>query len=115
MIVAIWRLDPMPGKRKELIQAATDILSKTRQQHGCRFHHLCQDLENDQRFIIIQEWDNQSDLDAYWCNERFGAFLGMFHLLKRPPDINIHAVSLTAGMETIKATRKKFQRKELSQ
>jgi quinol monooxygenase YgiN len=105
MIVVIFQLDVLAEKHKEFIQAAPLLLEKLPRQKGCLSHHFCQDLENRDRFFVIQKWVDQPELDTSWCSDRFGAFLGTFHLLKSEPVVEIHAVSFTAGMETIEAVR----------
>jgi len=82
MIIVIFRMEVLGEKLKEFLQTVPVILSTTSQQPGCIHHHLCQDLESENRFFIIQEWEHQSELDAYWCSDRFSTFLGTFHLLK---------------------------------
>lgn len=109
MIIVIFRMEVFGEKLKEFLQTVPVILSTASQQPGCIRHHLCQDLEGENRFIIIQEWERQSELDAYWCSDRFGTFLGTFHLLKNTPTLQIHAVSYIAGMEAVKATRSRLK------
>jgi len=109
MIIVIFRMEVLGEKLKEFLQTVPVILSTTSQQPGCIHHHLCQDLESENRFFIIQEWEHQSELDAYWCSDRFSTFLGTFHLLKKTPTLQIHAVSFVAGMEAVKAVRSRLK------
>jgi len=109
MIIVIFRIEVFEDKLKEFLQTVPKILSTASQQPGCIHHHLCQDLEGENRFIIIQAWERQSELDDYWCSDRFGTFLGTFHLLKNTPTPQIHAVSFTAGMEAVKAARSRLK------
>jgi quinol monooxygenase YgiN len=107
MIVVIYQLDVLAEKHKEFIQAAPLILEAVPRQSGCLAHHLCQDHQHPERYFVVQKWANQADLDASWCDDRFGAFMGTFHLLKTEPTVEIHAVTFTAGIEAIKAVRTK--------
>ncbi len=106
MILVIYELDVLLEKRKEFLQAVPMILSTTAQQ-GCLRHHISGDIDNDYSFYVLQEWENQSALDIYWQSDHFAAFMGISHLLRRAPSIQIHAVSFTAGMEAINASRAK--------
>lgn len=110
MIFVIYQIDVMAEKQKEFHQAVPMILKTTPRQTGCLNYHLCRDISDDNRFFILEAWKDQPDLDAHWQSDRFGAFLGTFHLLKRPPTVQIHAVSYTAGMEAIKAVREKSKK-----
>jgi quinol monooxygenase YgiN len=107
MIFVLYEMDVLAEKQKEFMQAVPMILGETATQTGCLCHHLCRDIVDENRFFAIQTWKDQPELDAYWRSDRFGTFLGTFHLLKRPPVVQIHAVSFTAGMEAIKVARAK--------
>ena len=109
MILVIYELDVLLEKRKEFLQAVPLILSTTAQQPGCVSHQISRDIDDDHSFYVFQEWENQSALDVYWQSDRFAAFLGALHLLKRAPSIQSHAVSFTAGMEAVNAARAKLK------
>ena len=109
MIIVVFRLEVLVTKRKEFFQTVPVILSTASREPGCISHHMGQDLVDENRFILVQTWENQSELDAYWCSDRFGAFMGTFHLLKNKPTIEIHAVSFTAGIEAVKAVRSRLK------
>jgi quinol monooxygenase YgiN len=109
MIVVVIQFDVLAQKRTEFVQTITRMIVPTRSERGCLAHHLSQDIKEENRFFIVQRWQDQADLDRYWRSDLFGAFLGSFHLLDKPPDIKIHAVSFTAGMEAVKAARENAQ------
>ena len=109
MILVIYQMDVLLDKRKEFLQAVPMILSTAAQQPGCVRHHISRDIDDDHSFYVFQEWENQSALDVHWQSDRFAAFLGTLHLLKRAPSIQIHAVSFTAGMEAVNAARTKLK------
>ena len=109
MILVIYQMDVLSEKRKEFLQAVPTILSTTTQEPGCLHHRISRDIDDDYSFYVFQEWENQSALDVYWQSDRFAAFLGTLHLLKRALSIQIHAVSFTAGMEAVNAARAKLK------
>jgi len=105
MLVVTFEISVFERKRREFIQAVPGILVGTSKNTGCMNHHMSQDLQDENRFFVTQTWESQSQLDAYWRSERFGMFMGSFHLMKRAPTVKIHAVSFTAGIEAVKAAR----------
>jgi quinol monooxygenase YgiN len=105
MIIVIFKMEVLAEKHKEFLQTVPKILSKAAREPGCLAHDMGQDLAGENRFIVIQAWENQSELDAYWCSDPFGTFMGTFHLLKNTPTLQINAVSHTVGMEAIEAAR----------
>jgi quinol monooxygenase YgiN len=109
MVIVIFKMEVLAPKREEFLQTVPVILSKAAREPGCLIHKMGQDLEGENSFIVVQAWQNQPKLDAYWCSDRFGTFMGTFHLLKNKPTIEIHAVSFTSGMEAIKTARSRVK------
>ena len=109
MIVVIIQLDASPQKRNEFLMTISGMIGPTRSEKGCLGHHFSKDVEDENRFFIMQCWQDQAGLERHWCSDRFGVFLGSFHLLKKTPDIKIHAVTFTAGIEAAKAAREKIK------
>jgi len=56
---------------------------------------------------LIQEWETREDLDDHLKSDRFSVLLGTKSLLCEAPHIEIHTVSHSEGMETVKAARGK--------
>jgi quinol monooxygenase YgiN len=115
MIFVLYEIDVLAEKQKEFTQAVPMILEKTCEQSGCLRHHLCRDTADENRFFVIQTWKDQPALNVHWRSDRFSTFLGTFHLLKRSPTVQIHAVSFTAGMEAIEAVRAKLSDPNIKQ
>ena len=109
MIIVTFRLEVHVEKRREFLQTVPVILSAASREPGCTSHHMGQDLVGENRFFLVQTWKNQTELDAYWCSDRFGTFMGTFHLLKNKPILEIYAVSFTSGMEAVKAARSRVK------
>ncbi len=115
MILVVYTLDVLSDKQKEFVQAVPRILSIAAQQPGCLCHHISRDIDDDHSFYVFQEWENQAALDVHWQSNRFAAFWGAIHLMRRAPYIQIHAVSSTAGMEAINAARAKLRSPNIGQ
>lgn len=107
MILVIYQMDVLAEKQKEFVQAISMILQAASKQPGYQSRQLCRDTADENRFFLIENWENQPKLDTYWKGDQYGAFLGAFHLLKNPPGVQIHAVTYTAGMEAVEAARTK--------
>ncbi len=115
MILVVYQLDVLLDKQKEFLQAVPMILSKSTQQPGCLRHYISRDIDDHHSFYVFQEWENQAALDVHWQSNRFAAFWGAIHLMRRAPYIQIHAVSSTAGMEAINAARAKLRSPNIGQ
>ncbi|MFC1829124.1 antibiotic biosynthesis monooxygenase, partial [Thermodesulfobacteriota bacterium] len=61
------------------------------------------DIEDKHVFNLISEWETRQHLDHHMRSDRFSVLLGTKSLLCEPPQIEIHTVSHSEGMEAIDA------------
>ena len=107
MIIVNIRMELLPGKRAEFLHAIGGIRDATGKEKGCLSNRICRDIENENLLYAIEVWESQKDLDTHWQSDTFSAFLGSKHLLRISPQIWVHEVSNTVGMEAISAVREK--------
>ncbi len=105
MIFVIIKMKAPAENRKELLQTLRSMIAPIREEKGCMKCHMFLDDENENFFILIEEWKTQRDLDNHLRSDRFGVLMGTKSLLYEPPEIRINAVSYTAGMEAVKEAR----------
>ena len=105
MIEATIKMKVVPEKRAELLQTLRSMTEEIRKEKGCISCYFYQDVENENIFSVIEEWKTQEELDSHLKSDMFGALIGAKSLLVEPADINIKAVSYTAGMEAVKKVR----------
>ena len=65
------------------------------------------DIEDKNRFSLLEEWKTREDLDHYIRSDRFSVLLGTKSLLCEPPQIEIHTISHSEGKDAIDAIRSK--------
>lgn len=112
MVIVSIRMQVLPQKRGELLQALRGIADSARRDKGCVSHNLYLDMEDENRVRILETWETQEDLDKHWCTDGFSALLGTKHLLVEAPLFEIHSVSGTVGKETVDRVRMR-ERKDL--
>jgi quinol monooxygenase YgiN len=105
MILAIIEMNAQPAKRKELLQTLHAIIQQIRHEKGCTKCSACQDIENNNIFSLIEEWETKQYIDNHLRSELFTVLLGAKNLMSEPLEIKFIAVSSTAGMEVVKAVR----------
>ena len=105
MVVVRLTMKALPEKRKELVQTLLGMIEPSRRVKGCISHHVYQNLENDNRFILVEEWQSKEDLDVRLQSDQFSALLGAMNLLSEAADIQFSTVFSTAGMEVVEAAR----------
>ena len=96
-----------PEKRKEVIQTLLSMIEPTCQEKGCLGYHVFQNIEDENYFSIIGEWETREDLDRHMRSDRFGILLGTKSLLKEKQGILIYTISHSEGIETVITVRDK--------
>ncbi|MBN1847311.1 MAG: antibiotic biosynthesis monooxygenase [Deltaproteobacteria bacterium] len=107
MIIVRIIMNVLPEKHKEMMQTLLSMIEVVGKEKGCLSHEVSCDLEGNNVFTVIEEWETREDLDRHIRSERFSALLGTKSLLAKPSEINIHTVSLSEGVEVVNALRGK--------
>ncbi len=107
MIVVQITMNPLPEKQLEVKQTLLSMIDHTSKEAGCLSHNVFCDIEDRNRFSLLEEWETRKDLDHHLATHRFGALLGIKALLSEPLEIQIHTVSQSEGMEAIHRARDK--------
>jgi quinol monooxygenase YgiN len=94
-------------KRTEVLQTLLSMIEPTENERGCLSCHVLRDIEDENVFSLINEWETHEDLDDHIRSDRFSVLLGTKSLLCEPPQIEIYTVSHSEGMETVYAARGK--------
>jgi quinol monooxygenase YgiN len=94
-------------KRTEVMQTLLSMIEPTENERGCLSCRGFRDIEDNNGFDLIVEWQTHEDLDHYIRSDRFSVLLGTKSLLCEPPQIQIHTVSNSEGMEIVNAARGK--------
>lgn len=108
MIIVRLTMNAIIEKRTEVIQTLLSMIEPTENESGCLSCHAFRDIEDKNGFDLIAEWETREDVDHYIRSGRFSVLLGTKSLLCEPPQIRIHTVSLSEGMETVNAARGKI-------
>jgi quinol monooxygenase YgiN len=107
MIIFRITMDIIPEKQLEMIQTLLSMIEPTTREAGCLSYDISCDIEDKNRFSLLEEWETREDLDQHIASHRFGVLLGTKALLREPMEIQIHTVSHSEGMDAIHATRDK--------
>ena len=107
MIIIRITMNALLEKRTEVMQTLLSMIEPTENERGCLSFHAFRDIEDKNGFDLILEWKTREDLEYYIRSDRFSVLLGTKSLLFEPPQIEIHTVSRSEGMETVNAVRGK--------
>jgi len=105
MIFVKITMNVLPEKQLEVTQTLLSMIEPTGKEAGCLNYAVFCDIEDKNRFSLLEEWESREDMDQHIRSHRFGVLLGTKALLSEPPKIQIHTVCQSEGMETIHAAR----------
>jgi len=88
-----------PEKRKELSQTLPSIVGQVRKESGCLHSGFYRNGENEEDFLVVEEWATQKDWDDHLQSDIFTVLMGAGTLMHRPPEIVVHTVSHSKELE----------------
>ena len=100
-------MNALPEKQKEVMQTLLSMVASGGKEKGCLSHQVFRDIEDENVFSLIAEWETREDLDQHMRSAKFGVLLGIKSLLCEPLNIQIHTVSKSEGMAAVNAARNK--------
>jgi quinol monooxygenase YgiN len=107
MIIVKIKMNALSEKRKEVLQTLLSTIEAIRQEKGCRRYQIFQNIENENVFSLVQEWETREDMEHHMKSDRFSVLLGTKILLNEQQDIQIHTVFHTEGNGIVNAVRGK--------
>jgi quinol monooxygenase YgiN len=110
MIVVRIIMNVLPEKQKEVMQTLLSMIEPPGKESGYLSYGIFCDIEDKNVFNLISEWETRQNLDHHIRSDLFSVLLGTKSLLCEPPQIEIHTVSRSEGMEAIEAVRLKRTR-----
>jgi len=105
MIIVRIVLNVFPEKRLEFTQAILSMVEPTGKETGCLSYALFCDIQDNNRFNLLGEWETREDLDNHFKSLRFSVLLGSKSLLCKPLDITFYTISTTEGIEAVNSVR----------
>lgn len=89
MIIATVKMKGRDDKRREIMQTITGIADQVKQCKGCVGAHCYQDLNDQNTFYHIQEWQSRQELDEHLSSKLFSALLGLKTILAESPEVEV--------------------------
>jgi len=71
MIVIRVKVKVTSENKSEFVRIMTDSINVSREFDGCQFFGLYEDVTDENTLILYEEWETQSDFDAYKASEHF--------------------------------------------
>ncbi len=101
MVLQIIWMKVFAEKRLELSQTIASLSRAILMEKGCQRCDFCQSIEDENRLLLLEEWDTQESLIAHLKSEHFRVLRGAMSLLQEPCEMTFHTLSHPEGVEEI--------------
>jgi quinol monooxygenase YgiN len=101
VILVTLKMIVQPERRSDFLKAMRGMLEPTRVERGCLSYRLCEDIENRNAFVLLEEWATQEYLERHIAKDNQRRLLALMDLLSERPELRFNTVSHTAGMDLI--------------
>ncbi|MFC1816376.1 antibiotic biosynthesis monooxygenase [Thermodesulfobacteriota bacterium] len=105
MIVSRITMNIIPEKQLEMMQTLISMIEPTAKEGGCISYGIFRDIEDKNRFFLLEEWKTRKYLDHHIASHRFGVLLGSKTHLCEQLETQIFTVSHSEGMDIIHKIR----------
>ena len=95
MVIVIAQARIRADALKDTLEAAREIVERTRGEPGCIAYGAHQDLGDPQRIVFVERWETQAHVDAHMALAHTQAFLGMVGgVVEAAPSIEMFEVAV---------------------
>jgi len=100
VILVTGRLHVPAANRERFLEVATTMCESSREEPGCIGYRVYQDLEQEDRYVFVEEWADDEALQRHFKQPHTGAFMGaLAGLLGGPADALFHTVASSRRLE----------------
>ncbi|MDQ6649301.1 MAG: antibiotic biosynthesis monooxygenase [Actinomycetota bacterium] len=98
MFVIIAKAECRPDKRTEMIKVLQAVAAESRQEAGCRSYRFLADIDDDNAFASIEEWESRQAIDEHFATAHVATMMAALpDLLASQPVIEVHEIAATTG------------------
>jgi quinol monooxygenase YgiN len=92
MIIVTATITAKHGKRDEIIIKSQDLIESTRLESGCNSYNLYASIEDEDKLLMLEQWDNLEVLESHMLTEHFKAYgAAIEDIIARKLDITIYS------------------------
>jgi len=93
VLIAIGSARALPGRRDDLVAAASEIVAGTRRDDGCESYGFYADITDPETIVSVEIWRDKAALDAHMSHPHTQTFLGAAaELVDGIPSVVVHDV-----------------------
>jgi quinol monooxygenase YgiN len=104
MIVVVGRVRTDGGRRAELVRVGQRVASASRQEPGCISYQVCQDSEDENAYVFVEQWEGEESLQAHFATPHVVEFMSSIRAtLVEPPDVKFHTIASSRDLADVGA------------
>ena len=84
-------IEAAPGKREEFITSFASLCRDVREEPGCQQFETYQDIENQDRFVMLERWADQEKFAIHGERHEEQWLKMIEELMARPPEAEQYA------------------------
>ena len=94
MIIVTGSVRARPETVDEVLRVSLEHVHRSRREPGCLLHSVHRDVEDDHRFVFLEQWADRDALTAHFRIPESGAFVqALNELAAAPPAMEIYDVN----------------------
>jgi quinol monooxygenase YgiN len=95
IVVEAW-MTSHPENVDEFAAAAAELVARTQEETDFRAYRCCRDLDDQSRFLFIEQWDDRDALGRHARSPHYQAFSALTQEWLAGKEVTIHDVQPTA-------------------
>jgi quinol monooxygenase YgiN len=104
MIVVVGRVKTNPEKRPDLIRVGTAVARSSRQEPGCISYRVYEDVEIENEFVFVEEWESREALLSHFATQHVATFMrDVFDTVVEAPDVKFHTIESSMDLADVQS------------
>ena len=85
MIVLLAKSTLQEGKQQDFIAVAEKLVKATREEPGCLYYDLVQDVSDNKVFYFVEKYQDETAVEAHKASEHFRKYVPMMNVFREGP------------------------------
>ncbi len=104
MIVVVGRVATDADKREDLLRVAQAVAVASRAEQGCINYRCYEDIEVENDFVFVEEWESQEALQRHFATPHVADFMrSIVGVIVGPPDVKFHEIASSMDLQQVTA------------
>lgn len=103
MVVQIVRASIKPEECGRWLEVIQRNAAETRAEDGCEGYQVAEDLEAENRFVIVELWRDQESILQHFRNQFQELMVALGDAFAEPPEATFYEVAKSQGLDEVLA------------